>query len=109
MRSIPCSIDIIRSHREECWIISIPADSAGNAAVDCSDLLTGKRKNMIFADRKTEFIITSGFAACNGRQIPITKIWLECLHHLFSDIHTDHIDYDFSDWHGDVSITVRIT
>ena len=109
MRSIPCTIHTIRTHREECWILSVPSGSAGNGAASLADLMAGKQKQIILSDRKTDFLVTSGFISFGGRQIAITKNWLECVHRLFSDAHTDHIDFDFSDRNGDVSITVRIT
>lgn len=109
MRSIPCSIDTIHTPQVDCWIISVPTNAVGNATADFSDLLADKRKKIVFSDRKTDFIVTSDSAAYDGRRISVTKDWLECLERLFSDPHSCHIDYDFSDKHGDVSITVRIT
>lgn len=108
MRSIPCSIDIIRTPQEDCWIISVPASTAVCTAAEFSGLLGGKRKKIVFSDRKTDFIVTSDSAAYDGRRISVTKDWLECLERLFSNPQSSHIDYDFSDKHGDVSITVRI-
>lgn len=105
MQYIPCTIEIGHNFR----IITVPVDAVGNAAGQISGLLTGTRKKIVFLDGKTEFVVTAGTAACNGRCVSITKNWLECLERLFTgDIRPgiSHLDWEFSDQH--IDITVRI-
>ena len=111
MRYIPCAIETLSAHREDCWIISVPAEAIKNASSLFDELLAGDRKRVVFLDRKTELILTADSATCNGRRISITRDFLECVQRLFSqDIRPDfsHIDYDFPDKHGDFGITVFI-
>ena len=109
MRYIPCTMETGTSQGEDFWIIRVPADAVETAASLLSELLSGTRKRIVFLDRKTEFILTADTAAHNGRSVPITKDFLEYLDKLFSVRRTNHIDYDFSDCHGDVTITVFVT
>ena len=111
MKAIPCTIETHPAHIQDCWIISVPADAVKNASSLFDELLAGARKRVVFLDRKTELSITRDSAACNGRQIPITGDFLECVQRLFSqDIRPgiSHIDYDFPDKHGDFGITIFI-
>ena len=111
MRYIPCTIQSFRCKSEDTWIISVPFDAVKNASERFTELLSGTRRNIVFLDSKTEFTITADSAICSGRRIPITKDFLECLKKLFSsDIQPgkSHLDYDFSDRCGDVTITVLV-
>ena len=107
MRYIPCTIETAGDD----WCVIVPADAVKNASSLFDELLADSRKRVIFLDRKTELSITTDYAACNGRQISITRDFLECVQRLFSqDIRPgiSHIDYDFPDKHGDFGITVFI-
>ena len=108
MRTIPCTIEVHRDHSADCWVIQVPEYSLKDAAEWFSELLSGSRKRVVFLDHKTDFTVTADSATFNNRQVPITRTWLECLEKLFSARHTNHIDYDFSDRHGDVTITVFV-
>ena len=111
MKYIPCTIETLSDHGEDCWIIHVPAADANDAAALFSQLLSGIRKRVVFQDRKTEFTLTSDTAAYNGRSVNITGAYLECLEKLFSaDIRPgiSHLDWDFSDTSGNTCITVRI-
>ena len=107
MRYIPCTIETVGDD----WCVIVPADAVKNAASLFGELLAADRKRVVFLDRKTELSITRDSAICNGRQIPITGDFLECVQRLFSqDIRPgiSHIDYDFPDKHGDFGITIFI-
>ena len=111
MKYIPCTIETLRTGTEDFWIIKVPADAVGTAASLLSELLSNTRRRIVFLDRKTEFTLTAESAAYCGRSISVTKNWLECLARLFSnDIHPgiSHLDWDFSDRHGNIGITVFI-
>ncbi|MBQ2920034.1 MAG: hypothetical protein IJE58_02525 [Oscillospiraceae bacterium] len=112
MKYIPCTIETLSDHGDDCRIIHVPAADANDAAALFSQLLSGIRKRIVFQDRKTEFTLTSDTAAYNGRSVNITGAYLECLEKLFSaDIRPgiSHLDWDFSDTNGNLCITVRIT
>ena len=107
MRYIPCTIETVGDD----WCVIVPADAVKNSSSLFGELLAGGRKRVVFLDQKTELSITRDSAACNGRQISITRDFLECVQKLFSqDIRPgfSHIDYDFPDKHGDFGITVFI-
>ena len=111
MRYIPCTIRTSRCESEDIWIVSVPFNAVENASERFTELLSGSRKKIVFLDCKTEFIITAGSATRNGRCVPITKDWLECLKQLFSDNirpGISHLDWDFSDRYGNVGITVFV-
>ena len=108
MKYIPCTIRLLREPAEQTWAITVPAAVVDTAAGLISELLNGTRKRLVFLDQKSEFAVTADFAAYNGRQIPISRDFLECLEHLFSARETDHIDYEFSHKSGIITITVRI-
>lgn len=111
MKYITCTIRTFSKGGEDCWIISVPADSAKAAAVEMAGLLSGSVNKVVFSDRKNDFVVTADSVTCNNRRIRITRIWLQCIEKLFThNIHPgcSHIDYDFSDKSGDISITVRI-
>ena len=107
MQYLPCTIEIAGDY----WCVIVPADAVETASSLFEELLADGRKRVVFLDRKTELTITADSAACSGRQISITRDFLECVQRLFSqDIRPgiSHIDYDFHDKHGDFGITVFI-
>ena len=107
MQYILCTIEIAGDF----WCISVPADAVETASSLFEELLADGRKRVAFLDHKTELTLTTDYAACNGRRIPITKDFLECVQRLFSqDIRPgiSHIDYDFPDKHGDFGIAIFI-
>ena len=107
MRYIPCTIETVGDD----WCVIVPADAVKNASSLFGELLAGGRKRVVFLDQKTELSITTDSATYSGRQISITGDFLECVQRLFSqDIRPgiSHIDYDFSDKHGDFGITIFI-
>ena len=111
MKAIPCTIETLPAHIQDCWIISVPADALETASSLFEELLAGGRKRVVFLDRKTELTITADAAACNGRQVSITRHFLECVQRLFlQDIRPgiSHVDYDFHDKHSEFGITVFI-
>ena len=107
MKTIPSTIQTFSNHGEDFWKIDIPAQ----AAEQLSELLSSIRKRIVFQDRKTEFTLTTDTAAYNGQSISVTSDFLECLEKLFStDIRPgrSHLDYDFSDKHSNICITLCI-
>ncbi len=111
METIPCTIETFSDHGEDFWVIHVPASAAKDAAARFSELLSGTRKRIVFLDRKTEFILTTDTATYNGRSVLVTRDFPECLEKFFSrEIRPgiDHIDWDLSDKHGNIGITVRI-
>ena len=112
MLFIPCTIHTHRDRFQDFWIISVPADAVKNASELLAKLLSGQRRKVVFLDHKTGFTLTTDTAAYNGRIISIAGgDFLKCLKKLFShDIHhgINHIDWEFSDKHGDIDITVQI-
>ncbi len=111
MKTIPCIIETGISPGEDFWIITVPIQAANDAAQLLSELLSGIRKRIVLQDRKTEFTLTSDTAAYNERSVSVTSDYLECLEKLFSaDIHPgiSHLDWDFSDKHGNLCICVFI-
>ena len=111
MKTIPCTIEILSAHSEDCWIITVPTAVVDTAAAVISELLSGIRTRMVFLDRKREFALTADTAACNGRSIPVTGTFLECLEKLFSvNIRPgiSHLDWEFSDQYGGLDLTIRI-
>ena len=109
MKTVPCTIETGTSQGEDFWIITVPAAAVDTAAALLSELLSGTRKRMVFLDRKREFTLTADTAACNGRSIPVTGNFLECLEKLFStDIRPgiSHLDWEVPNQH--ICITVMI-
>ena len=111
MRYVPCTIEMLHTAKEDFWIITVPVHALDDAARLFSELLSGIRKRIVFLDRKTECTLTAESVTCCGRSIPITKNFLECLKKLFyPDIRPSisHLDWDFSDRHGNIGISVFI-
>lgn len=106
MRYVSCTIET----GDDFWVVSVPADAVENAGARLSELLSGTRRRIVFLDRKTEFTITTESAVCNGRCVPITKDWLECLEKLFTrDIRPgiSHLDWEFSNQHMDIAVFIQ--
>lgn len=115
MKNIPCTIQTISCRGEDCWEISVPCDYASEAALEFAALHLGRAEKIVFSDKTDLFTIRADAVSLGLRTISVTPCWLEAVWCLFLDIHrngwsdTAHIDQDFSDRNGNLSITVSMT
>ena len=115
MKYIPCSIDILHTIAEDYWEISVPCEYASEAALEFAALHLGRAEKILFSNKTNFFTITSDSVALRQRTISADPSWLEAVWCLFLDTHRNgwsdkaHIDQDFSDASGILSITIRMT
>ena len=115
MKYIPCSIDTIRTTAEDFWEISVPCEYASEAALEFAALHLSRRSKIVFSDKTNCFTIFSDSVTLGQRTVSVGQCWLEAVWCLFLDTHrngwshTAHIDQDFSDQSGNLTITIRVT
>ena len=115
MKYIPCSIDTIHTTAEDFWEISVPSVYASEAALEFAALHLRRTKKIVFSDKTNCFTIFSDAVALGNRTVSVGQCWLDAVWCLFLDTHrngwshTAHIDQDFSDRSGNLTITIRMT
>lgn len=109
---ISCNMETLSVPGETAWIISIPAESAPDAALLLAALLYGKVHRVKFTDKACAATLSAAdYVLClNGEQIRVTGVWLEGVVGMLLDVclhgwtDTAHLDQDF----GEISITVAV-
>ena len=115
MEYIPCSIDTIHTSAEDFWEISVPSVYASEAALKFAALHLSRRSKIVFSDKTNCFTIFSDSVMLDQRTVSVGQCWLDAVWCLFLDTHrngwshTAHIDQDFSDHSGNLTITIRMT
>lgn len=115
MKFIPCTIETFHDHNEECWVISVSAEYAAEAALEFAAMHLGRADRVVFSDKTKRFTIHPDSASLEQRAIPINQNWLEAVWCLLLDTHrngwidTAHIDQDFYDKNGSLCITIALT
>ena len=116
MRTIPCDIETLKSEKEEIWMIAVSASAAEIAAVLFAALHLGRSDKVIFLDKKTgqRLVVRTGSLTFGNGTISITHQWMEVIWTMFVDVDlfgwsdTFHVDQDFADKNGDITITIQI-
>ena len=114
MRYIPCSIDLIHTPQEDGWIISVPQESAADAALDFAALHLGHTQKIIFSDGVKHLIICPEAIIFEEHTIPVDAVWIDAIWSLFLDCHrngwsdTAHIDQEFFSDGKPVLLTMEI-
>ena len=120
MRTLPCTIQVLRRVDEEYWLISIANQDVPEAALACAGLSLGCLPKVTFQDTKTKELFAlqnspTWSATLGEKNVTVTKVWFETIWHLLLDVYyngwkdTAHIDAAFHDHNTCVDITFSIS
>ena len=116
MKAIFCDIEILKSEKEEVWIIAVPVSAVEDASVLFAALYLGRSERILFLDNKTDqrFVLCTDSLTLGNRTVFATHQWLETVWAMFVDValfgwsDTSHIDQDVADKNGSVSVTIQV-
>lgn len=115
MKSIPCTIETFHGRSDDCWVISVSAEHAAEAALEFASMHLGRSDKVVFSDKTKRFTIRPDSATLEQRTITVNTTWSESVWCLFLDAYqngwtnTAHLDQDFHDRNGSLCITIELT
>ena len=107
--TIPCTIEILHSHSETAWIVTIPMEKIPDAIVLLTALQYGKLTQIKFTGQHTA-VLSPRTLTLDGAVVAVTDIWLEAVMGMFLDCLLNgwspaaHLDQNFDD--TDVCISI---
>ena len=107
--TIPCTIEILHSHGETAWIVTIPMEKIPDATILLTALQYGKLTQIKFTGQRTA-VLSSRTLTLDGAVVAVTDIWLEAVMGMFLDCLLNgwspatHLDQDFDNTNVCISI-----
>ena len=100
--TIPCSIEILHSHGETAWIVTLPMEKIPDAIILLTALQYGKLAQIKFTGQHTA-VLSPRTLTLDDAAVAVTDVWLEAVMGMFLDCLLNgwspaaHLDQDFED------------